>query len=496
MRIFTACLGTETNTFAPLPTDDAAFASSCLVRGGAHPESVHMFGVPLVTWRALARERGWQTVEGLCAFATPSGPTLRRTHEALRDEILADLERAGAVDAVLLSLHGAMVAEGCDDCEGDLVRRIRERVGPGVPIGCELDLHCHVGRSLVADADALVIFKEYPHTDFEPRARELFAIVADALDGKTRPVVSAFDCRMIGVFHTTREPMRGFVDRMSALEAEPGVLSVSLGHGFPWADVPELGARVIVVTDGDAALGASLAERLGRELWSLRDAITPRFLDVDESIDRAIGAPPGPVVLADMADNPGGGAVGDSTFILRRLLERGVAGAAVGGIWDPVAVAIATGAGVGASLDLRIGGKIGPGSGDPVDLRVTVTALRAGCEVEALGGSRRHLGDVATVRAPCGDGHIEIVLHSVRGQNAHPDFFAATGVDVAAKRILVVKSMQHFHAAYAPVAADIVYVAAPGTLGWDFRALPYTRVARPVWPLDEDPWAPNVERPW
>ena len=490
MKLFTACLATETNTFAPLPTGTRSFEECYLARGGDYHEPINMFAVPLVTWRKRARERGWQVVESLCTFAQPSGTVVRATHEALRDEILADLERALPVDAVLLSLHGAMVADGYDDCEGDLVHAVRRLIGPDAPIGVEFDLHCHISRQLVADTTALVIFKEYPHTDFEARAEELFTIIADTLEGRVKPHMAVHDCRMIGVYHTTREPMKGFVARMQELEGRDGVLSVSLGHCFPWADVAELGSRVVVITDDRPEDGARLAGRLAEEVWRMRDAIVPAFLDVDAALDRAVAAPQGPVVLADMADNPGGGAVGDSTFIAGRLLERGIEGAAMACIWDLVAVSIAMSAGVGATLDLRVGGKVGPGSGDPLDLRATVTGTQADCHMDYLGGSTRPVGDAVAIRAA----NLDIVLISLRAQTVSPSIFSKLGIDPLARKILVVKSMQHFHAGFAPIARDIIYVSAPGTLAWDFRGVPYTKVARPVWPLDTDPFV--GERPW
>ncbi len=493
MRLFTACLGTETHTGAPLPTDLRSFEESYLVRGGAHPEGkVNMFGVPLVMWRERAEARGWEVVESVCGFATPSGLVVRRVYEDLRDEILRDLEAAMPVDGVLLSLHGAMVVDGYGAAEGDLVERIRAIIGPGVPMGAEFDLHCHLSKRLCDDLTALVIYKEYPHTDFAARAEEVWRLIEGKLDGTLNPVMSVHDCRMVGLFHTTREPMRGYVDRMAALEGKDGVLSVSLGHGFPWGDVLEEGARVVVVTDGDKAGGDALAERLGRELWDLRDDITPIYSDMETAITDALSAESGPVVLADMSDNPGGGAPGDSTFIVRRLLERGIGMAAVGGIWDPVAAAICLGAGEGATIDLRLGGKTGPTSGDPLDLRVTVRKVLPDHTVEALGGSKRYMGDTVWAAAE----GIDFVIHAARCQNTTPNMFTDLGIDIMSKKILVVKSMQHFHAAYAPLASQVIYVAAPGTLIWDMREFPYEKLARPVWPLDDDPWTSNAEREW
>jgi len=492
MKLFTACLGTETHTAAPLPTDLGGFESSHLVRDGAHGEVTHMFGAPLVLWRERAQAKGWEVVEGLSAFATPSGLVVRKVYENLRDEILDSLRAAMPVDMVLLSLHGAMVADGYDDGEEDLLRRIREIVGPDIPIGAEYDLHCHITRQFIDDLTALVIYKEYPHTDFIARAEELWAIMEATIEGRIKPVISTFDCRMIGIYHTTREPMRSFVDRMTALEHTDGILSVSLGHGFPWGDVPAEGSRVVVITDDRQAEGDTLAEKLGRELWELRDEITPGFLELEDAVTAAVGEPTGPVVIADMADNPGGGGPGDSTFIMQHLRQQGIGDVAVGGIWDPVATSICIGAGEGAKFPLRLGGKTGPSSGDPLDLQVEVKRVLRDHSVNSLGGSIRHIGDAAWVRAE----GFDIIVHSARCQNTLPHFFESFGIDPTQYKILIVKSMQHFYTGYAPIAARIIYCAAPGTLTWDMSKIAHQKIARPVWPIDDDPWQSNTERPW
>jgi len=492
MRLFTACLGTETHTWAPLPTDTKAFEDTYLIRGGEHPDAANMFGVPLKIWRGHADAKGWETVESLCAFATPSGLVVKRTYEAYRDEILTDLKAALPVDAVMLSLHGAMVADGYDDCQDDLVHHIRALVGPDVFIGCELDLHCHMTRRFLDEINAVVIFKEYPHIDFAERAEELWTLLERTLAGEIKPVISSFDCRMIDLFHTTREPMRSFVDGMAALEGKDGVLSVSLGHGFPWANIPHVGARMVVITDDAKDKGDRLAEELGRKLWSMRSDVVPKVTELDAAIDQALASSARPVVFGDIADNPGGGAAGDSTFIARALIERGITGAAVGGIWDPIAVDICRGAGVGAKLGLRLGGKAGPWSGEPLDLQVTVTGVFDDMLAEGLSGSVRPMGATVALEA---DG-IEYVVHAVRTQNFHPSFFANAGIDYASKKILVVKSMQHFYSNYAAITDTVIYVSTPGVVDHNIKRLPLERAARPVWPLDDDPWSTNQERPW
>ena len=160
-------------------------------------------------------------------------------------------------------MHGAMVAEGYDDCESDLLAHVRKVVGPDVPVGVELDLHCNVGAGTLRDATVLVLFKEYPHVDVSDRADDLFTVMEGAIEGRTRPVMASFDCRMIGVFHTTREPMRGFVDKLSAMEGKDGVLSLSIAHGFPWSDIREMSSRIIAITDNDKAKAEKIAKELG-----------------------------------------------------------------------------------------------------------------------------------------------------------------------------------------------------------------------------------------
>jgi microcystin degradation protein MlrC len=484
MHLFTASLGTETNTFSPIPTGARLFADTALVRGGAYGATPNLFALPMIEFRDRGRAKGWRVTESLAAFAMPAGTTVQRVYEALRDEILADLAKAIPVDAVLLSLHGAMVAEETESCETDLVQRVRAIVGPGVPVGVELDLHCHLADELVAAASAIVIFKEYPHTDVRERAAELFDLVAAAVEGRAAPRMALFDCRMLGLYPTTVEPMASFLRKVRGLEGRDGVLSISIAHGFPWGDVPQAGTRVLVVTDGNRADGPGLARSLGLELRELRVRIEAPWLPLEEALDRAAAAPEGPIVLADMADNAGGGAPSDSTFVLRAMLERGMGDAALGCIWDPGAAALCFEAGEGARLNLRVGGKLGPMSGAPIDLDATVTRVVRDAMQDGL-GAKVGMGDSAAIHA----GGIDVVLISRRTQAFSPSAFTSLGVDPAVRRYVVVKSMNHFRAGFELIAKAILYVAAPGAIDFDYRRIAYARVRRPIYPLDPDAWA-------
>ncbi|MGV3494386.1 MAG: M81 family metallopeptidase [Ramlibacter sp.] len=480
MRVFSGGLATETNTFAPMPTGMASFKDRGYFAAGQHPDHMFFFAGPLWAARLRGKEHGWELAEGMVAGAQPSGTTTRATYEALRDELLQDLRNALPVDMVLLGLHGAMVAEGYDDCEGDLLARVRQIVGPKVVIGAELDPHNHLTAAMVENADVLVAFKEYPHTDVLERALELVDLCAAKVRGEIAPVAAVVDCNMIVTMHTSREPARGFVDRIQALEGKDGVLSISVAHGFAWGDVPDMGTKVLVYTDGDAAKARQLAARLADELISMREALTVRYPSIDDALDEALAFQGGPVVISDGADNPGGGAASDATFILQRLVERGIRDAAIGPFWDPVAARIAVEAGEGARLHLRIGGKVSPLSGQPLDLLCTVKAVRHEHMQTGLSNTPTAMGDCALVEHE----GIAILLCSIRNQAMGTDLFTGIGCDLAAKKIIVVKSSQHFHASYSKVGKHVIYAGAPGAVTLDLRTLPYQKVRRPKWPLD------------
>jgi len=478
-RVFIGALGTETNQFVPFPTGLRGYQEHGIFRGDATKHTPTNFTAPVHTWRQESEKRGWTVVEGLSTFAGPSGTTVRSVYEGFRDEMLAGVKAALPLDAVLINVHGAMVADGYDDCEGDLLARVRAMVGPDVVIGAELDPHNHLTPQMLETANLLIAFKEYPHTDVLERAYELVDLCAAHAEGRVRIVGAAVDCAMIVPLHTSRQPARGLIDRLQAMEGRDGILSISITHGFAWGDVEHMGTQVLVYADGDRAKAQATARRIADELIGMREQLATRMPGIDEALDEALAFDGGPVVLADSADNPGGGAPGDSSFILRRLLDRGIGNAAIGPLWDPVAARIAFDAGEGARLPLRIGGKVGPLSGDPVDATCTVRKVIPDLKMTGLAGTPMDMGDSALVETA----GIEIVLTSLRNQAMGTDLFTQLGCDLANKKIVVVKSSQHFYAAFSKIAKHVIYVAAPGVVTSDLSTLPYRKIKRPKWPL-------------
>jgi microcystin degradation protein MlrC len=446
-------------------------------RPGEHPDRGTLCTGPLWIARRRAKQEGFELIEGSCFWAEPSGPTLQASYESMRDEILDQLRAAMPVDGVLLGLHGAMMAHGYDDCEGDLIAHVREIAGPKAVIGVELDPHCHLTEKRVRGADIIILFKEYPHIDFAERAEELVTLVLKTIRREIKPVMSLYDCGMIDVIPTTREPGIGFVARMKSLEGRDGVLSVSLGHGFAQGDAPEYGTRMLVVTNDAKAKGDATARELGEVVRAKRGTWYPPYLSIDEAIDAAYAEPKGPVVVADSSDNAGGGAASDNTNIIRRLLERGVTEAAVGPVWDPVAVQFCHAAGVGATIPLRFGGKTAPTSGTPIDGDVTIIGLAKNGQ-QTFGRAMVPFGDAAGIRI----GGVEVTLISHRIQALGTEIFTAVGIDLPAKRYIGVKSTNHFHAAYAPLATKVLYCDGEGPSPLDARKYPYRKIRRTIWP--------------
>lgn len=485
MKIFVAGIVTETNTFSPIPTGMDSFE---IVRQEDLDSKDSIASGPLTAIRQKAIDGGHECVFSLSAFAQPAGLTVQSVYESLREEFLADLKAAMPVDIVLLPLHGAMVAEGYGDCEGDMVAKVREVVGPDVVIGVELDLHCHLTDQIVAESDLVVIYKEYPHVDMAVRAEELFDLAVATAEGKIKPTMAMFDCKMIGMYLTPHEPMRTFVDDMIAAEGQEGILSLSLAHCFPWGDVADCATRMLAITDNDLPKAAEVAKSFGMKFFELRHQVSLAPLSMDEALNRVGTSEQFPVVVADQADNAGGGAPSDSTFVLEELLERNLNNAAIAMIYDPIVVQLAKLAGVGATMSVRLGGKMGLTSGKPLDLEVKVLGI-----IDNM--TQRWPQEAEDLIIQCGDSvalqchGIDIIVNSKRSQVFSPDVFTNFGIDVSQKRLLVVKSIQHFYAGFESVAAEILYMAAPGAVAPRMKDIDFRKANLNKYPWVDNPFA-------
>lgn len=494
-RIAIGRISHETNSFSPVPTTLDSFREGEGILEGDELVRQHAGAkTGLGGFLDIAAEERWQVAGTLAAGATPSGNVAPSAHAALRDGLIARLRAAGRVDGVLLHLHGAMCAGGAPDAEGDICRHVRAAVGPEVPVVVELDLHGNLTAAFCDQVDAVFGYRTNPHVDPYERGLDAARCLARMLRGDlARPRVYIAKPPMLPPtinMRTADGPMRDLLEQARAWEARPHIVDVSVFGGFPYADFDQAGSAILV-TATDPAAGRACAEAMGRLAWDLREAFLKPLPAVREGVDRALrlvanGEGAGrPVILADVADNPGGGGTGDTTELLRELLTRGARGAAAC-VWDPDTAQQARSAGLGAAATFRIGGKVAPEAfGAPVEVRARVAHLSDGKFTgtgPVVRGRTVRCGPTAQVDA----GGLRIVVTSVRHAANDQGFFRVAGIEPEREPLLVIKSRGHFRADFEPIAAAIIEVDAPGAANPNLDRFRFGHVRRPIWPLDRD----------
>ncbi len=477
----------ETNAFSPIRTGIQHFEQRSLARGR---DMIGGFGgtrTPLGGFIHHAADKGWELCPTISASAVPSGLVFRDAYDQLLAALLDGIREAGEIDGVLLALHGAMVVEGIADAEGDILSRVRQLVGPGTPVVATLDYHANVSDLMVEKADGLFGYNTYPHVDGWERGVEAAGFIGDLLDNRIQPVSVVVRPRLApGVVpaRTGWGPVRKLMEKALAHEDEPGVVNVSVYGGFVYSDIPDAGVSFVVTTDGDLARAQEIAGEMADAAWDMRREFRTEMMTPDRAVASALAEPQGPVVLADVADNTGGGASGDGTEILRALLDQKAKSAVVITMPDPQAVDVAFAAGVGGGFDALIGGKIDERHGAPVPVRGQVRLLSDGRFVHRgpmATGVWGSMGRTAVVET----GGIEIILTERRFQPVDPEVARSVGIDPARRKIVVLKSSVHYRASYEPIASRIVEVDGPGLSSPNLSRFSFANLRRPVFPLDD-----------
>lgn len=496
-RVLIAQFMHETNTFSKLKTTLDDYRRRWLIEGEDMVPRFKSTRNEVGGYIDSVAKYGWEPVYAAAANATPSGTLTRETWETIRDKILVAARNTGRLDAVCLSLHGAMVTETEDDAEGALLEALRSIVGPDVPIVATLDLHANATARMANNANALVSFRTYPHIDGYDRAVQAAALVQEVLEGRKKPRCLLSQPAMLeGADHgRTTQPgvMRDLLARADEHEKEPGINVVSIQAGFTWSDIPYTGPSIAVSYEPQAEGRArEIARSMIDEIWRRRDETTSTYRPISDGISaaRAKTEGQGPLVIADGTDNPGGGGYNDTTPVLQALLDAGIRNAAIGTIYDPGTVQQAIRAGVGAEIDVRLGGHTDESMGKPVEAKAVVRMLSDGVfrnDGPMNAGVESDMGPTAVLRI----GGIDVVTISNRLQTTDLQVFLSQGIDPRAKDVLVVKSVQHFRAAYAPIAREIVLVDSGGICSPDLTRLKFRKLRRPIWPLDgiNDPYA-------
>lgn len=483
MRIAIGGFLHESHSFAPLPTGWGEFVKP----GGFPPlqKSATLVGVlrptscPAAGAIMVAEQEGIAIAPLAWGFANPAGPVTAEAFERIAALLVAALSDAladGPLDGVYLDLHGAMVAVGFDDAEGEVLRRVRAVVGPDVPIAASLDPHANKTAAMVRYADVLVPFRTYPHIDMKPAGAQATRLLLRMIREKRRPA-KAFreldfwtplpgQCTMVA-------PMAEVMAERARLAEAAGVWELGFCFGFPYADFPGCGMAIASFADTDEQ-AAQAADALARFITAKEPEFALGVVEAAEGVRRAMeGAGSGPVVLADTQDNPGGGGHGDTTGLLAELIRQGAQGAVLAPMNDAEAAAACHAAGEGATITLDLGGK-----SDGAPLRVTATVERLSDGRFTLTGpmgkgNPADLGPSALIRVAPG---VRVIVVTRKMQGHDQALFRFIGVEPAEQRIVAVKSSVHFRADFQPIAQEVIVVAAPGPVVADPAVLPFTNV--------------------
>ncbi len=492
-RIAVAGISHESNSFFPSKTGLADFdgrtSSSAeeMLRGWAKSKST------VSGYVEGARRFDLELVPTLVTGAAPKGPVTDEAFHTLMDEMIRRLKAAPKLDGLLLANHGAMVVESYPHGDAEVVRRLREVLGPDFPIVVTHDFHANVSEDIIERSTALLTYKENPHIDTWERGIQAAQVMAGIVRGKTKPTQAIAKPPMLYniVFqHTKREPLLPIVEESRRLEQNPKILAVSVSGGYQYADVPAVGPSVVVVTDNDPALAKREAERLAAMLWATREKIRLNLPDAAAAVRQAASSDKFPVVLIDLGDNIGGGSAGDSTFVLDELLKQKARGWAMT-ICDREAVQKAVSLGINGNFAMKVGGKTDRLHGEPVLVRGRVRSLHDGHYIEPEirhGGGRyfdQGLSAVIEVEGSTRDLPNLLLLTSERASPNSLHQLISCGIYPERQRILVAKGAIAPRAAYEPIAGRFIEVDTPGATAVNPARFTYKRARRPLFGLDQ-----------
>ncbi len=492
MRIALGGISHETNTYAVASTGTTGIDRFVIVEGD---DLVARYaGTGTAAGGVLSGSAaGVDVVPTLFALAEPSGTIEAGVYAELKERLLTGLAARLPVDAVALDLHGAGVVEGVDDLEADLGLAIRDLVGPNVPVGAVLDLHGNATPAMASVYDVLLGCHLYPHTDLGDRGEELVDLLRRTVAGAIRPVVHVEQLPMLLPTSTTDgdSPAARTNARFAEIERRPGVLDCTLMHGFPFTDVPEVGTSVIVVADASRETAAATGREAAGWVWDHREDFRQENDTPESAVRRAAtaGGATGaaaagrPVVINECSDNPGGGTPGDGTHLLRAMVEADLPDACFAFIADPEVVAAAMAAGVGALIDVKLGGKHDDLHGRPIAL----SACRVRCLTDGRLVLRAMLAGVVIDLGPTCRltvGGIDIVVSSHPFQTIDAEVFLMHGIDVTRYRVVGLKSSNHFRAGFRDLASEIITADSPGLTTNRVEVFDHPRASRPLWPTD------------
>ena len=463
-KIIVAQFHHETNAFCPVLADELRYRNYRFDAGNEVIANQRGLGTEIGAFIDVFEKRSDITlIPAVALNASPSGPVCEEVYDFVTTEILSLIDANAPVDGILLSLHGAMSAVGHPDAEGDLLENIRKAVGEDIPVVASLDLHANVTAKMAANATALIPYEQYPHTDTYETGYAAAQLMLDTITGKVKPVMAyRYIPHLLPLLPCEEPQIKPLYELTEQLSHTRGVCSVRFAHGFFMADIAQMGMSVMVVTDGDKTLAEQLADRLESAIVAQLPELKRTDMSLEAALKRIDSSSNQPIVLADASDNPGAGAFSDTTHILRRILERGMTGAALATIVDPDSVEKCIAAGVGTTVDLDLGGwSDAARSGGPLQVTAYVKKITDGkyaCKEKLSYGEIINHGKTAVVEIA---GNL-VLITSVPRQPWDSEVFRSHGITPEDQKLLIVKSAVHFRESYGKFSREMITVALPG----------------------------------
>jgi microcystin degradation protein MlrC len=485
MRIVTGTISHETNVLSTIRTNLEQFNRRLLLRDDEVFDHFRGTRTPVGGLMDGCERHGFELIPTVFASATPSGKITDEAFDALLGEILDGIRNAGPIDGVALHLHGAGVSESHDDIEGHVLSEVRRLIGSR-PLVSTFDLHANYTRLMVDSADVLIGYDTYPHVDGYERSLEAIDVMARLLDGSLRPTKAFRQPPMMPALQaqfTGRHPMKALMERAFEMEEIGGVETITVAAGFPWSDFEDVGLSIIVTTNDDQGLADRCADELSGLAWGMRRDFLVKPTPVREALEKVKAAEEGPIVLADIGDNPGGGAPCDGTVVLKAVLEAGLEGGVFAVMADPGAVEQAASVGVGKEVTLDLGGKIDALHGAPLRVTGVVRLLSDGRFINKgpMGtGAETDMGRTAVLKI----GGVEVIVTEKRLQPTDLELYRSLGVEPTEKRFIVVKSSVHYRAAHEPIAKEVIELDTPGLTSPRLAGFGFKKIRRPIFPLD------------
>lgn len=481
MKILIASFSHESNTFAKYKTLKDKFGITYGKKIVERHRNVRSYlGGMIVQADKLPVE----LVPTISIGTGPSGTIEKKTFESLRDEFIEKITAEKDIDAICLSLHGGGVAEGYSDIEGEILSKLRAKVDQSIPIISTLDLHANLSEKMVENATALLGVNHYPHTDMYDRGEEAMQLTYDIVQEKVNPVMKMKKIPLL-VFPSTsyQSPVKDINEYCWDIEKNKDIIDCTFFHGFARADIPETGASVLTITNDNDKLCEKVNDEVSQRIWKDREAFSKEFPSPSEAIEQALTYSEGPIVINETSDNPGSGAPGDGTYLLRSLLEKNPHKTAFGFMTDPEVVEKAFAAGVGKVIDVELGGKTDELHGSPVEVTAYVKSLTDGQFIRTTpmgqGGQANYGKSVRLVI-----GQVDVIVCTRKAQTTDEQIFLLHGINVHDYNIIALKSAQHFRAAFQPIAKEIITSDSPGTSTSNPKFYDYKNVKRPIYPLD------------